>query len=98
MKNMRIVALIAASAAALAIAACTPAAEETPAAEAEVAAEEATEEANRRANASWALMCEKMVAAEREACAKVCDEDLKKWNGQADVQEVASAIRARGAA
>jgi len=29
-------------------------------------AQEATEEANRRANASWALMCEKMVAAERE--------------------------------
>lgn len=25
------------------------------------------EETNRRANASWALMCEKMVAAEREA-------------------------------
>jgi hypothetical protein len=31
------------------------------------------EETNRRANASWTLMCEKMVAAEREACAKVCD-------------------------
>jgi len=29
--------------------------------------EVATEEANRRANASWTLMCEKMVAAEREA-------------------------------
>ena len=28
----------------------------------------ATERANERANASWALMCEKMVAAEREAC------------------------------
>lgn len=28
----------------------------------------ATEKANERANASWALMCEKMVAAEREAC------------------------------
>ena len=27
----------------------------------------ATERANERANASWALMCEKMVAAEREA-------------------------------
>jgi hypothetical protein len=32
------------------------------------------EKANRRANASWTLMCEKMVAAEREACAKVCDD------------------------
>ena len=31
----------------------------------------ATEEANRRANASWSLMCEKMVAAEREANSKV---------------------------
>ena len=34
----------------------------------------ATEKANERANASWASMCEKMVAAEREACAKVCEE------------------------
>jgi hypothetical protein len=32
------------------------------------------EETNRRANASWTLMCEKMVAAERETCAKVCDD------------------------
>jgi len=39
-----------------------------------------------------ALVAEK----EREECAKVCDEDLKKWKGQADVQEVAAAIRARG--
>jgi hypothetical protein len=31
------------------------------------------EETNRRANASWTLMCEKMVAAERDACAKVCE-------------------------
>lgn len=29
----------------------------------------ATEKANERANASWASMCEKMVAAKREACA-----------------------------
>jgi len=36
--------------------------------------EKATEEANARANASWTLMCKKMVAIEREACAKVCDE------------------------
>jgi hypothetical protein len=34
----------------------------------------ATEEANAKANASWTLMCKKMVALEREACAKVCDE------------------------
>lgn len=30
-------------------------------------AEKATEQANARQNASWARMCEKMVAAEREA-------------------------------
>jgi hypothetical protein len=30
-------------------------------------AEKATEQANARQNASWALMCKKMVAAEREA-------------------------------
>jgi len=35
--------------------------------------EKATEKANARANASWTLMCEKMVAIEREACAKICD-------------------------
>lgn len=41
---------------------------------AKLVAEKATEEANARANASWTLMCKKMVAIEREACAKVCDE------------------------
>jgi len=35
--------------------------------------EKATEKSNARANASWTLMCEKMVAFEREACAKVAD-------------------------
>jgi hypothetical protein len=49
------------------------------------------EETNRRANASWSLMCEKMVAAEREACAKLADQLI--W---ADNKGVASAIRARG--
>ena len=48
------------------------------------------EEANRRANASWTLMCEKMVAAEREACAKVCD-DMVLYTGY----DCAAAIRAR---
>jgi hypothetical protein len=33
--------------------------------------EEATAEANAKSNASWAMMCEKMVAIEREACAKL---------------------------
>lgn len=39
--------------------------------------EKATEKANARANASWTLMCEKMVAFEREACAKVCEKQIK---------------------
>jgi hypothetical protein len=60
-------------------------------------AEKATEEANARANASWTLMCEKMVALEREACAKVCDElsDKHTWEG-CYAAECAGAIRARG--
>lgn len=37
---------------------------------ANLVADKATEEANARANKSWALMCEKMVANERENCAK----------------------------
>ena len=41
---------------------------------AHLVAAKATEEANAKANASWTLMCKKMVALEREACAKVCDE------------------------
>jgi hypothetical protein len=48
----------------------------------------ATEEANRRANASWTLMCEKMVAIEREACAK----EAESW----DCHLAAAEIRARG--
>jgi hypothetical protein len=48
------------------------------------------EEANRRANASWTLMCEKMVAAEREACAQLCEDQ---WQTAHDIQD---AIRARG--
>jgi hypothetical protein len=60
----------------------------------------ATEEANRRANASWTLMCEKMVAAEREACAKVCEEEICSccWDddAQAAAEHLANTIRARG--
>jgi len=53
------------------------------------------EETNRRANASWTLMCEKMVAAERETCAKVC-ESLP-MQQEVDVRDqCAAAIRARG--
>ena len=36
--------------------------------------EEAIAEANAKANASWTLMCEKMIAIEREACARVCEQ------------------------
>ena len=31
----------------------------------------AAEEANRRANAGWSLMCKKMVAAERDRCCRI---------------------------
>ena len=59
---------------------------------AQLVADKATEEANARANASWTLMCKKMVAIEREACAKVCDD----WpNGRDDVYSIGQAIRAR---
>ena len=57
-----------------------------------------TEKANERANTSWALMCEKMVAAEREACAKVCDSRYMGDNSREDMEarRCAEAIRARG--
>jgi hypothetical protein len=71
---------------------------------ADLVAEKATEQANARQNASWALMCEKMVAAEREACAKVCDVpvEVDDWEvmGGSDGRELCNAlaadIRARG--
>ena len=52
------------------------------------------EEANARANASWTLMCKKMVALEREACAKVCDEVGE--HPSLTPQHCAESIRARG--
>lgn len=65
---------------------------------ANLAYDKATEEANARANASWELMCKKMVAFEREACAKVCESYLSEshysWGGTT----IAAAIRARGQA
>jgi len=65
-------------------------------------AAKSTDEANARANASWTLMCKKMVEAEREACAElarktVCDTHIPtgvKIYGS----EVAKAIRAKGEA
>jgi hypothetical protein len=57
-------------------------------------AEKATEQANARQNASWALMCKKMVAAEREACAKAAEDFLT--GGRSPLgRSVAAAIRAR---
>jgi hypothetical protein len=82
----------------------TPAIELLKAFEALVRADE-REETNRRANASWTLMCEKMVAAEREACAKVCDDlsppcgynltEISFWDVTS--LECAAAIRERSA-
>jgi hypothetical protein len=62
----------------------------------------ATEAANARANTSWALMCKKMVAAEKEACAQVCEARAIKYDGfsaeQNASEKLAAAIRARGQA
>ena len=67
---------------------------------AHLVAAKATEEANAKANASWTLMCKKMVALEREACAKVVD-DIEAQCIAKDVDDpplnyVAKAIRDRG--
>ena len=61
---------------------------------AHLVADKATEEANERANASWTLMCKKMVAIEREACAEVCDEVGE--HPSLTPQHCAESIRARG--
>lgn len=69
-------------------------------------AEKAEAKANDRANTSWKLMCEKMVAAEREACAQVCEanrtnppqgkpDDVERGFNAA-IRRCAAAIRARG--
>ena len=57
----------------------------------------ATERANERANASWALMCKKMVAAEREACLAEVEQGI--WFDKSKdeiLASIADAIRARG--
>ena len=56
-------------------------------------AAKATDEANARANASWTLMCKKMVAAERDACLQI-QEDWQYTYANDLVQK----IRARGEA
>lgn len=69
------------------------------------------EEANRKANAGWALMCKKMVEVEREECAKLAsdygpsrpimgknpsEKIVGRWEGeQAASYGIAAAIRAR---
>jgi hypothetical protein len=61
---------------------------------AKLVAEKATEETKARTYASWTLMCKKMVALEREACAKLCDElqDIP----ATEPHHCAEDIRARG--
>ena len=63
---------------------------------AHLVAAKATEEANAKANASWTLMCKKMVAIEREACAKVCEEVGE--HPSLTPLHCAESIRARGQA
>ena len=64
---------------------------------AHLVSDKATEEANARANASWTLMCKKMVAKEREACAKVA-EQFEPDEKTSYVTYASTAIRARGQA
>jgi len=61
--------------------------------------EEATAEANAKANASWTLMCAKMVAVEREACAKTV-ENIETYENveKACFKFAARQIRTRGQA
>ena len=72
---------------------------------AKLVAAKATEEANARANASWELMCKKMVAFEREACEhdmevlmnalwKACGDDAEVVN--ATIESQGELTRARG--
>ena len=72
---------------------------------ANLVAAKATEEANARANASWTLMCKKMVAIEREACEhdievlmnalwKACGDDEEVVN--ATIESQGELTRARG--
>jgi hypothetical protein len=57
-------------------------------------AEKATEQANARQNSSWALMCKKMVAAERDRFALECIDLVAMYGGPVDLE---AAIRAKAA-
>jgi hypothetical protein len=50
---------------------------------------------NAKANSSWTLMCKKMVEAEREECAKVCETEWSYHEEERAGKEFAAAIRAR---
>ena len=53
------------------------------------------EEANARANASWTLMCKKMVAIEREACAKIVEVEAMQYAEPVWAFEIVNDIRDR---
>jgi hypothetical protein len=75
---------------------------------AKLVAAKATDEANARSNASWTLMCKKMVEDEREACAKEAEDSDhvvlgrsyhdQLGNAGATAKNIAVAIRNRGEA
>jgi hypothetical protein len=65
---------------------------------AKLVAAKATDEANARANASWTLMCKRMVEAEREACLNIACDYTQKFADHTYTSAVADAIRARGVA
>jgi hypothetical protein len=57
--------------------------------------EDAIAEANAKANASWTLMCEKMVAIEREACAELVYNSPPSDEYESPLKAVYDAIKAR---
>lgn len=56
--------------------------------------EQRADDAIARSNASWTLMCEKMVGFEREACAKIANGWARKYDDVAAI--IARTIMARG--
>lgn len=57
-------------------------------------AEQRVDDAITRSNASWTLMCEKMVGFEREACAKIADGWARQYDDVAAA--ISRSIKARG--
>jgi hypothetical protein len=62
--------------------------------------QEIKELAGHRAVSPWVMkLVNDAVMKEREACAKICDDELKQWGiFDSDVGDVSKAIRARGQA